>query len=145
MDIPYIPYFQTTRYRVDAMIELADPKPGEKGIDLGSGDGRIVIAFAKKGVEMKGLELDEGLQELSKDSIAKEKLTNVTIEGKDFWNEDLSNYDIVTIYPMPDILNALEEKVQKELQPGARLLLNYYQLPKLKPKNTKDHIYLYTF
>jgi len=58
MTQPFIPYFTTSRYKVEAMIGLAEPKKGENGIDLGSGDGRIVISFAEKGVEMTGLELD---------------------------------------------------------------------------------------
>ena len=75
MTIPKIPYFQTSRYRVATMVELANPKPEDLGADLGSGDGRIVIAFAKAGITMHGYEIDDALNKLANENIAKENLT----------------------------------------------------------------------
>lgn len=140
---PFVPYFQTSRYRVQAMVALAKPQRGERGIDLGSGDGRIVIAFAEKGVEMHGLELEKRLLELSEKNILAAGLTNAFVEKKNFWDVDLSEFDIVTIYPMPDIMHALEEKLEKELQSGARVLTNFYPLPTWKHHASRDNIYLY--
>ena len=141
--LPLLPYFTTSRYRVEAMSELADPKPGEKGADLGSGDGRITIAFAKKDVEMHGFELNKEFVTISKNTIESEGLTNASIFQRDFWEIDLSVYDIIAIYPMPDILEALEEKLKKEAKPGARILTNYYPLPTWSPEKQKDHISLF--
>lgn len=143
MMYPYIPYFQTTRYRVHAMIELANIKPGEKAADLGSGDGRIVVALAQNGAIATGYELDEKLINNSLENI-KRAGVNATILKKDFWEEDLSVYDIICVYPMPDIMEGLEEKLQKELRPGSRVLLNYYPFPNWKETMKKDYVYLYT-
>lgn len=144
MDLPFIPYFQTTRYRVQAMIDLANIKQGEPAADLGSGDGRIVIALAKAGAIVTGYELDETRIKESEENI---KLAgaehNATIVQKDFWQEDLSKYSIITVYPMPDVLEALEEKLQKELKKGSRVLLNYYPFPHWRETEKKDHVYLY--
>lgn len=96
--IPKIPYFQTSRYRVETMVELAHAKSGEKAADLGNGDGRIVIAFAKHGIEMHGYEIDEELRKLSKQNIEELNLTNAFIHDKDFWTENLSQYDIICCY-----------------------------------------------
>lgn len=143
-DIPYIPYFQTSRYRVATMVELAEIKPSEKGADLGSGDGRIVIAFSKAGIlEMHGYETDEALKKLSEENIAKENLKNAFIHNKDFWQEDLSIYDIICCYPMPTIMGRLERKLKDELHPGARILLNYFPFLHWKEKIVKDNIFLY--
>lgn len=125
------------------MLALADPKKGEKGVDLGSGDGRIVIAFAKKGVVMTGYELDPSLIVQSRQALQERSLTSATIEAKDFWEADLSLYSIITIYPMPDVMDILETKLKKETKKGTRILTNYYQLPTWKLTSTKDHIYLY--
>ena len=138
----YIPYFQTSRYRVQTMIELAQPQPGEKSADLGSGDGRIVIAFAKSGANAFGYELDDTLKNISEKNIHDAHVL-ATIVQKDFWKESLSLYDIVTVYPMPDIMEALEQKLLNELKPGSRVLLNYYPFPHWQTKTEKDHIYLY--
>ncbi|MEN9406884.1 MAG: hypothetical protein RLZZ455_100 [Candidatus Parcubacteria bacterium] len=139
----FVPYFQTSRYRVQTMVELAKPQQGECGIDLGSGDGRIVIAFAEKGVTMHGYELDKELLELSEKNIKETNITNAFIHHKNFWDADLSGFDIVTIYPMPDIMDALEKKLEKELKSGARVLTNFYTLPTWKHTTSRDKIYLY--
>lgn len=165
MSLPYIPYFQTTRYRVQTMIELANIKPGEKAADLGSGDGRIVIELVKAGAEVVGYELDQSRIELSEENIKKafmnchpesserpfkdssalpqNDIIKPLILQKDFWEEDLSHYEIITVYPMPDVMEILEKKLLGELQPGARVLLNYYAFPNWQYETTKDHIYLY--
>ena len=138
-----IPYFQTSRYRVETMVELANPKANEKGADLGSGDGRIVIAFATHGIEMHGYEIDKELIHLSEENIKELKLSNAFIHEKDFWQEDLSCYDIICSYPMPTIMGRLERKLQEELKPGTRILLNYFPFKHWKLEKTKDNIYLY--
>ncbi len=141
--IPKIPYFKTSRYRVETMVELADAKPGQKAADLGSGDGRIVIAFTKTGIETHGYEIDDELRKLSEQNIKEAHLTNAFIHNKDFWEEDLSQYDIICIYPMPTIMGRLERKLQEELKPGARVLLNYFPFKHWKLEKTKDNIFLY--
>lgn len=143
MQQPFIPYFQTSRYKVDTMVDLANPRSDENGIDLGSGDGRIVVAFAKKGVRMHGYEVNKDLILLSEKNIAAANLTNAFIENKNFWDVDLSGFNIITIYPMPDIMHSLEVKLENEARPGARVLTNFYPLPTWTPKRTKDNIYLY--
>lgn len=141
--IPNIPYFQTSRYRVETMVELAQIQPRDKACDLGSGDGRIVIAFAKQGVEMHGYETSDDLIALSKQNIANAQLTNAFIHKKDFWEEDISSYSIVCCYPMPTIMGRLEKKLKDELKPGSRILLNYFPFKYWKGKNIKDNIFLY--
>ncbi len=141
---PLIPYFETTRYRVDAMVELANAKSGEKGADLGAGDGRILIAFAKTGVEMHGFEIDQNYVSQAQKNIQKAGITqNAILHNKNFWEEDLSSYSIITIYGMPDVMQQLEEKLQKELKPGSCVLSNYYPFPNWKEEKKKDNVYLY--
>lgn len=142
MTIPYIPYFQTSRYRVSTMIELAQIKPGEKAADLGAGDGRITIALAAAGATTTGYELDDTLFHTVLENIKAAKV-DATILQKDFWYEDLSQYQIICMYPMPDIMGRLEKKLQDELLPGSRVLLNYFPFKHWKLEKTKDNIFLY--
>lgn len=125
------------------MVELAEGKAGEKGADLGSGDGRITIAFAKAGIQMHGFEIDNERKKLSEAFIKKEGLTNAFIYKKDFWEEDLSQYNIVCCYPMPTIMGKLEYKLRHELRPGARVLLNYFPFLHWKEEAKKDNVFLY--
>ncbi len=140
----FIPYFETTRHRVETMIELADVKEGEYAADLGSGDGRLSIALAKKGAKVTGFELDQKFAQKSRLLIQKENLEHkIEIQESDFWNEDLSLFDIITVYPMPDIMADLEAKLQTQLKRGSRVLLNYYSFSSWKPHMVKNNIYQY--
>lgn len=140
----YIPYFQTTRYRVQAIIDLLTITKGQRAADLGSGDGRVVVALALAGADAFGYELDTTLIQKSIEDIKKKRLENTAhILQRDFWAEDLSKYSINFAYPMPDIMAKLEEKLQKELLPGSKVLLNYYPFPNWKETMHKNHIYFY--
>jgi ribosomal protein L11 methylase PrmA len=142
--IPRIPYFQTTRYRVQAMLELTNPQPEEKVADLGAGDGRIVIAFAKLGIETIGFETDEKLAKTARDNIINSNVSERgSIVTKDFWKEDLSIFNTITIYGMPDIMDLLEIKLKSELKKGSRVVSNYYPFPNWKENTVKDNVYLY--
>jgi len=142
--IPKIPYFQTSRYRVQTMVELANVKENDFVADLGAGDGRITIAFAKTGAtHVDAYEIDSDLRKLAEENIKKENLTNAIIRDKDFWQENLSQYTIICCYPMPTIMGRLERKLQEELRPGTRVLLNYFPFLHWKEKMMKDNIFLY--
>lgn len=126
------------------MLELAHPKPGEIGVDLGSGDGRILIAFAKRGVHMHGFEMDPTLIEKSQKYIQREGLEDrIILHNSNFWDADLSQYEVVTVYGMPDVMDDLEAKLLHDLKPGAKVLLNYYTFNHLEPTASKDNVYLY--
>jgi len=142
--LPLIPYFETSRYRVNTMVDLSKVKRREKVADLGSGDGRIAIAFAQKGASVDAFELDCDLVEESTLNIKKHGLENlINIKNENFWNVDLTEYDIVCIYPMPDIMEHLEEKLAKETQPGTRILINFYPLPNWEKVQNANNVFLY--
>jgi len=127
------------------MVELANPKPNEKVADLGSGDGRISIEFGKKKCIVRGFELDLNLKKNCEEKIKQLNLENfVTISQEDFWTVDFCDFDIIAIYPMPDIIDALEKKLHKECKSGTRILLNYYSFTNWKETKQKDHVFLYT-
>lgn len=124
------------------MVELAKIAAGEKAADLGTGDGRIAIALARAGAIVTAYELDDTMIALAKANIAKAG-ANVSILKKDFWEEDLSQYAIICCYPMPAIMGRLEKKLQQELKPGSRVLLNYFPFLHWKEKAKKDNVFLY--
>lgn len=140
--IPQIPYFQTSRYRIKTMVALAEVNQEENGVDLGTGDGRIAIAFAKAGVYMTAYEIDDKLKQLALSNAAKEKV-KINFEHKDFWQEDLSKFNIICCYPMPSIMRRLERKLKEEVKPDTRILLNYFPFLHWKEEEVKDNIYLY--
>lgn len=126
------------------MLELAKVTKHDMVADLGSGDGRISIEFAKNDCHVDGFELDPKLVSKSKEDIDSASLSDkITINNTDFWDTDLSPYTVVAVYPMPDIMPQLEKKLIKELKPGSRVVTNYYTFPNWKHTHVKNKVYLY--
>ncbi len=140
----HVPYVPSTWHKVSVILELANPQLGEKMADLGSGDGRIVKEFAKKKIESHGYEIHSGLALLAESKILDEQLDeHAFIHMSDFWNEDLSDYDIVVIYGMSSIMKQLETKLKKELKPGSRVISSIFHFVDWEPIKQKDNVYLY--
>jgi len=113
-------------------------------VDLGSGDGRIVIAFARAGADAHGYELNPVLVWWSRlHALALGLSNNAHFHIGSYWKEDLSKYRIVTIYGVPSMIQPLEKKLREELMPGARVLSNNTTLPNWTPSKSESGVYRY--
>ena len=103
------------------MLALAGIKAGDLLFDLGSGDGRILIAAAKKyRIKAVGFEVDRGFVKLAREKIKQENLEQlVEVRHQDFMTADLSSASIVTLYLSHDGNEALKPILLRQLQPGA--------------------------
>ena len=138
------PYAPLGKQKIETMLSLLNVKAGEKAVDLGSGDGRLVIEMAKKGANAYGYEINPLLVLIAKWKIKKLRLQNYAhIYWSDFWGKNLSSFDIVTVYLAPHSMKAVEKKLRGELKPKARVAVNYFPFPAWHPKKTADKIYLY--
>lgn len=118
---------------VSKMLDLADVKKTDLVYDLGSGDGRIVIAAARLGCAAVGVELDKELVRLSREKIKEagvEKLATI-VQG-DLFEADFSKADIVATYLVPTALAKLVPKFNK-LKPGSRIVAHAFAIPGIKP------------
>ncbi len=139
-----VPFVTTSSDTLKTVIELADVKENERVVDLGSGDGRVVIEFAKHGAMVEGYEIKEDLIKRSVERInALHLQKKVTIYNESFWNIDISVYDVIYIYGMRSIMPKLENKLDAELRPGAKFISNIFRLPHWKPKKTENEVNLY--
>ena len=140
-DIPYVP---SAEERCKIMFALAEVNPGAKTIDLGSGDGRVVIGMARRGAEAYGIEIEPKRVKLSRDNLKKARLEErAQIIQASFWDIDLSSFDIITLYGISSIMKRLENKLQRELKIGTRVVSNYFEFPVWKPVRMQNHVYLY--
>lgn len=138
------PYVPIPKYGLDKMIEYANIKPGQKAVDLGSGDGRIMIALAKAGAIVYGYEINPVLVWWTRRKIKKEGLEGkANVYLKSFWNEDLSKYDIVTLFGVRKIMKRLEEKLDKELKPGAKIISFGFSFPDWQYLKKEQATFLY--
>lgn len=138
------PFMISGKRAIKKIIELSNIQAGQKAVDLGSGDGRIVIAFAKAGAIAYGYEINPILVWLSKRKIKKEGLQDKAfIYQKSFWDANFSLFDIVSIYGIDYIMSDLEKKLHQELKPGSKVLANAFTFPRWKPVKKDDPVYLY--
>ena len=115
---------------VERMLYLAQPKAGERLVDLGSGDGRIVIEAAKRfGARGLGVDIDPRLVELARGNA---KLAGVeslaSFEVRDLFETDLRGVSVVTMYLLPEVNLQLLPRFIDQLKPGARIVSHDYDL-----------------
>ena len=138
------PFVPSKHRAVGDMVSLANAKTGDKIADLGAGDGRLLIAFAKMGVEAHGYEINPFLVLWARYKVKKLGLTNlVFMHWKSFWGVNLSGFNIVAVYGIKWIMGRLENKLQVELHPGARIVSNLYPFPTWEPAEKFRSVYLY--
>ena len=125
LDTPYVP---TPQVVVDRMLELAAVKPGDKVIDLGSGDGRLVITAAQRyGAQGFGVELDPRLVQRSNDAARRAGLADrVKFLQQDLFKTDFGAANVLTLYLLPDVNMALRPKILADMRPGARVVSHDY-------------------
>ena len=132
------------------MLKLAHTTASDVVYDLGSGDGRIVIAAAKKfGARGVGVELDAGLIKGATKNAAKAGVADkVTFRQEDLFKTDLSDATVVTLYLSNSINMRLRGILQRQLKPGARVVSHRFMMGDWKPDGEQHlegtSIYLWT-
>src|SRR5258705_2770849 len=123
---------------VDRMLRLAEPKPGEYLIDLGSGDGRIVIEAAKRyRTRGLGVDLDPRLVKLASDKARAAGVESLArFQVQDFFELDLRGANIVTAYLLPEVNLKLMPRLLEQLKPGARIVTHDYDMGPWQPDET---------
>ena len=123
------PFVTTPTNVVNAMLDVAKVGTGDSLIDLGSGDGRIVIEAAKRGANAVGIEIDPVLVERSR-ALAKRDGVEARARfiAQDLFDTDFSRADVVTMYLLPDVNAKLSPKLFALLRPGARIVSHDYDL-----------------
>ena len=129
------PYVSSPARVVDRMLELANIKPGEIVYDLGSGDGRVLIAAVEKyKARAVGVEISPKLVAAASTNIQKAGIVDQArvVQG-DVMDADLNGADVVIIYLATSLNEKLRPRFEKFLKPGARVISHDYAVPGWKP------------
>jgi SAM-dependent methyltransferase len=143
---PYLPSYKESSDRkyLEELFEFLGKyrNKNSKFIDLGSGDGRIVIEFAKKNYESYGIEMNPFLVFLSKLKIRKEGLKNAKIIWGNFWKIDLSQFDIIYFFHYKLTNKFLTKKFLKQSK-NKIIISSHFPLEDLKPQQIIGEFYVY--
>jgi hypothetical protein len=134
-ELSKLPYVPTPQVVVDEMLKLADVTADDFVIDLGSGDGRIVITAAKR-FKAKGLgvDIDGKLVALSNRNARAEKVEDrAEFAERDMFKTDIGKASVLTLYVLPDFMQKLRSKVLAELKPGTRVVAHDYPIDEWHP------------
>jgi SAM-dependent methyltransferase len=132
-----VPFVTTPQNVVDAMLELAGVGPSDRLIDLGSGDGRIVITAAKRwGTRGLGYEIDPRLASIATRNARREGVGELaTFVVEDIFVADLSSATVITMYLLPDVNLRLRPRL-RALRPGTRLVSHDWDMGDWAPQRT---------
>ena len=145
----FISFIPTSHEEVDRFFELAPVSSSDVVYDLGSGDGRLLFAALDKGAgRAVGVELNtehiRTAEETAKNKGVEDRIT--FIEG-DVMEASLSDATLVLCYLSTAASAALKPRLESELKPGTRVVMETFPVPGWKPVQTLDrgykHFYLY--
>jgi len=133
------PFITTPPEVVERMLQLAGTRADDLVVDLGSGDGRIVIIAAQKfGARGLGIELDPALVEKSRENAKRMKLDKRVrfVEG-DVLRADISAASVVTVYLLPALMVQLQARFLDQLAPGTRIVSHSFTMAGWPPDRSE--------
>ena len=146
-DVPYVP---TPPEVVEAMLKLADVKSSDFVIDLGCGDGRIVVMAAEKfgahgrGVDLNPVRIKEAEENAGKAGVA----DRVKFVQGNLFDADLKDATVVTLYLLPDVNLKLRPKLLQDLKAGTRIVSHSFDMGDWQPEKKIElgwrRVYLWT-
>ncbi len=118
---------------VDRMLTMAQVGPGDFHMDLGSGDGRIVIAAAKRGAKSLGIEYNPDMVKLAQENAQKAGVTDrASFRRADIFQTDFSQATVITLYLLPTLNMKLRPQIL-QMKPGTRVVSHSFTMEDWEP------------
>ena len=133
-DVVWVP---TSPELVEKMLDMAEVTPSDFVIDLGSGDGRNVIAAAKRGARALGVEYNPDLVQLSRQRAEAAQVSDkATFVQGDMYAADVSQATVLALFLTPEVLDRMTDKFLA-MKPGSRIVLNTFPITDWEPDATE--------
>jgi len=134
-ELEKLPYVPTPQIVVDEMLKMAGVTDKDFVVDLGSGDGRMIITAARSfKANGLGVDIDAKLVELATRNARNEAVSDrAKFIEQDMFKADISKATVVTLYVLPDFMEKLRPKLLRELKPGARIVAHDYYMSEWPP------------
>lgn len=136
LDVPYVPTDQVT---VDAMLDMAKVGPNDFVIDLGSGDGRIVVSAARRGARGFGVDLNpQRIKEANENAERANVTDKIKFYNQNLFDTKISEATVLTMYLLPSVNLQLRPRLFAELKPGTRVVSHDFDMGDWSPDNQSD-------
>lgn len=134
-----VPYAGTRPEAVALMLDMAEVGPDDFVIDLGTGDGRILIAAARdRGARGLGIDIDPVMIETARANARRAGVADrVRFETDDLFATDLAQADVVTMYLLPEVNLRLRPRMLAQLHPGARIVSHAFDMGDWRPDESR--------
>lgn len=138
------PYAPTKSDRMEHIFALADARPGELLVDLGSGNGAVLLAAAERGIRSRGVEINPFWVWYSRWRIAQRGFTHLaTVVRGNMFTHPVADADIIFLFLVPVAMALLSERLRREASPRTRIIAHRFILPGWTPVKQKETILLY--
>lgn len=137
------PWVPTRVFDIEQLLKDTQLKKGDVFIELGCGDGRLLVRAAKLGAQAVGYEINPALWLIA--WVRTARYAQIKVRFGSFWPVPISSASVVMVFLMPKFMGRLESKANRELRGGSRLVSYIFPLPKTKPTKRGKRWYVYEY
>ena len=137
------PFVPTKKAELVKLFDHLKIRKGARLIDMGSGDGRVLLLASKKGYRATGYELNPILVAISKLRLTKFKESKVLLRS--YWSADISKADVIFVFSAQPFMNRLLKKLENELKPNALVISYGFSFPSRKISEKFEAFNIYEF
>ncbi len=138
------PYLPTLTPQVKAALKLADLKPGQTLLELGCGDGKVLIAAAERGIHVVGYELNPLLVAVAWLRTRRYRKL-VTVRWANMWHVRWPETDAIFVFLLPKYMKKLDKKIVQQKYASVKLVSFAFKIPERKVASELRGVFLYTY
>ena len=138
------PYLPTLGSQIDTALELADLQPGQTLLELGCGDGRVLIAAAKRDMHVIGYELNPLLAAIAWLRTRRYR-SRVRVVWGNFWQRQWPEVDAAFTFLLPKYMDKLDARCKDYEHRRLKLVSFAFTIPGKKPSKQRNGVYLYDY
>ncbi len=135
------PYLPALKHQIETGLDLLDLQPGQTMIDLGCGDGKVLVAAARRGYRVVGVELNPVLALVARIRTWRYRRL-VSVRCADFWHSKLPVSDGVFVFLIPRLMPKLDQLMKRR---GGKLVSVAFRIPGSKPVKERNDVFLYEY